>query len=99
MIIVFGFGVGNATQGYVDSENGVSYAQHSFITTITSWTETWLTAKHIQDVDGLSKAEKARLTRWRNDSLEKLKLARKELDAVMRSLTTAKSTFELRYQS
>ena len=98
MIIVFGFGVGNATQGYVDSENGVSYAQHSFITTITSWTETWLTAKHIQDVDGLSKAEKARLTRWRNDSLEKLKLARKELDAVMRSLTAAKSTFELRYQ-
>jgi hypothetical protein len=99
MIIVFGFGVGNATQGYVDSENGVSYAQHSFITTIANWTETWLTAKHIQDVDGLSKAEKARLTRWRNDSLEKLKLARKELDAVMRSLTTAKSTFELRYQS
>ena len=53
---------------------------------------------HIKDVDGLSETERTRLRRWRKDSLEKLKLARKELDAVMRSLTAAKSTFELRYQ-
>ena len=99
MIIIFGFGLGNAVQGYVDSENGVTYAQHSFITTIANWTETWLKAKRIGDVDGLSTGEKKNLKRWRNDSLNELEKVHKDLDAVMRSLTAAKSTFELRYQS
>ena len=99
MIIIFGFGLGNAVQGYVDSENGVTYAQHSFITTIATWTKTWLNAKSISTLPNLSDAEKNHLGTWRRESLDTLEDVRDQLDAVMRSLTTAKSTFELRYQS
>ena len=95
--VIFGFMLADAVQGYVDSENGVMFAQHRFITEIVEWASVWL-ANPVEDAyDGVDEQVIERMRKYRRDCRKNLRAAVENLDLAMESLSTAESTYEISY--
>jgi hypothetical protein len=95
--VIFGFMLADAAQGYVDSENGVMFAQHRFISKIVDWAAEWLDIPVKDAYDGVDEQVIEHMRKYRKDCKKRLRDAIQKLDLAMESLSTAKSTYEISY--